>query len=380
MTETEKAKLLSHFQDGGSVFITEDQYNAYFKGANAIGRMANDGNPNGSMFVLPRAEAIQLENDCKNDIQKLEDCLGKERGSMQGQPIIRVDIDNLQTKGLRVANGTEPGATERFTGRDKDGNIDLSSYKGLLPNGNHEAVINRIPNDNSVTYHRTGLGQKIETGQGVLNPNYSSVYEAFDDPNLFEKNRPGEYLYDQTDYGKRARGSLTDQKGTRNAYAQRTIGGADRQIDDDGGHLISARNGGASGPENLEAQNKNLNRGEYKKLENHWNEELQKGNKVYVSSESFRSNSSERPDAFFGSYIVETPDGNRTIEHYSFSNASSTEQDAWQRELEKYDIYAVEDITPSDAGNGKRNNIAQNGPSASVIGNHEEADFGDGTH
>lgn len=69
--------------------------------------------------------------------------------------------------------------------------------------------------------------------------------------------------------------------------AQREAGGDDRRSDDDGDHLMGAQFGDPGGQVNLTAQDRNLNRGDYKAMEKEWARLLSEGNKVYVNVESY---------------------------------------------------------------------------------------------
>ena len=60
----------------------------------------------------------------------------------------------------------------------------------------------------------------------------------------------------------------------RNEYAQRIVGGEDRLRDDEGGHLIAYIFKGSGDIDNLVPMDGNLNKGEWKKLENRWKEAL----------------------------------------------------------------------------------------------------------
>ena len=105
-----------------------------------------------------------------------------------------------------------------------------------------------------------------------------NLSENLKNPYLFQEHQPGTYEYSENDYGgKVASGSLTlTDEPARDSAAQAAAGGEMRRGSDsewgadDGGHLIGARFGGASGEENLTAQSRNLNRGAYKRMEAHW--------------------------------------------------------------------------------------------------------------
>ena len=166
---------------------------------------------------------------------------------------------------------------------------------------------------------------------------YDGLHQRLHDPALFQSNTPGDYQYVQTVHGKFAEGVLGNEPGKRNLSDQRTVGGEDRRPTDDGGHLIGSRFHGSGNLENLEAQDRNLNRGSYKQMENRWAAAQDAGDQVFVHSESFRSNGSQRPDAFMGYAIYEHPDGTREWEAFSYQNESSATQQEWNDALDRFD-------------------------------------------
>ena len=132
-----------------------------------------------------------------------------------------------------------------------------------------------------------------------------------------EKYEVNGYEYETDSKGriKHCEGDLRLEDGKRNPAAQREVGGADRHTGDgveydlndrdDGGHLIATRFGGSGEKDNLVAQNYNLNRGEYKKMENGWANTLEEkdgdGNSrynVHVEIKPVYRGDSERPGAF----------------------------------------------------------------------------------
>ncbi len=170
-----------------------------------------------------------------------------------------------------------------------------------------------------------------------------SLYDSVNDPALFEENQPGEYTFYANEYGKGVCGVLTlAEEPARDANAQRQAGGDLRRGNDhalgadDGGHLIGARFGGESAGENLIAQNRNFNRGAYKRMENQWARELEAGNKVFVNLEYEKS---ERPEAIQGFAIIESPDGRREIEYYSLYNESAVTRESWEEAAESQDYF-----------------------------------------
>ena len=160
-----------------------------------------------------------------------------------------------------------------------------------------------------------------------------TMHDNLHDPNLFENNAPGDYTYENSESGKKAYGSLeVSDEGVRDAQAQRSAGGEDRKADDDGGHLIGTRFNGAPDSRNLDAQNANLNRGSYNRLEKSWQESLNNGDKIFLNVETPRDTNADRPDAYMGYTITEHQDGSREWDAFSYANASKREQAEWNQD------------------------------------------------
>jgi hypothetical protein len=101
-----------------------------------------------------------------------------------------------------------------------------------------------------------------------------------------------------------AEGTLKLGDGKRNNYAQKIAGREDRKIDDEGGHLIASVFKGSGNLDNLVPMNGNLNKGEWKKLENTWTEALKYGDEVKVKiTPNYRANS-QRPESFNIKYKI----------------------------------------------------------------------------
>lgn len=150
------------------------------------------------------------------------------------------------------------------------------------------------------------------------------------DPDLFLDHESGDYTYSESILGKSAFGSLKlSENPERDARAQRLAGGKDRRVDDDGGHLIGARFAGAPGEENIDAQNRQLNRGDYKAVENEWAKTLKDGDKVFLNVETLKADGTDRPCAYMGYAITEHPDGTRESSSFTFPNESREAQEHW---------------------------------------------------
>ncbi|NCG68476.1 hypothetical protein GWJ21_11075 [Bacillus coagulans] len=84
----------------------------------------------------------------------------------------------------------------------------------------------------------------------------------------------------------------------RNNYAQRTVGGDDRLVNDDSGHLIAIIFEGSGEIDNLVPMDTKLNRSEYKTLENTWKAALKEGKSVEVKIKPIYRGKSNRPSIF----------------------------------------------------------------------------------
>ncbi|MEK4928033.1 DNA/RNA non-specific endonuclease [Bacillus sp. FSL K6-1338] len=148
------------------------------------------------------------------------------------------------------------------------------------------------------------------TGEGPVKVNYGEQYarekrKKILKPNVEYTSKEG-YTYTTDSQGRVAscEGSLQLGDGKRNNYAQRVVGGNDRLDDDDGGHLIATIFKGSGNMDNIVPMNSNLNRGEWKKLENEWANALNDGDKVRVKITPNYSGNSKRPDSFVIRYKI----------------------------------------------------------------------------
>ncbi|WP_449457965.1 DNA/RNA non-specific endonuclease [Streptococcus suis] len=105
---------------------------------------------------------------------------------------------------------------------------------------------------------------------------------------------------------------LVLDKATRNLYSQRTVGGADRLADDDGGHLIASMFKGSGDIDNLVAMHKDINRsgGVWFDMEQEWKKALSEvpPKKVSVNIEPIYANGGLRPSEFKVRYYIEGND------------------------------------------------------------------------
>ena len=151
----------------------------------------------------------------------------------------------------------------------------------------------RIQDNNNVTIVKYGEHFTKDGRKKVLKPNvqYTS---------------PEGYTYKTDELGRIISCEGTLQKGVaeRNKHAQRTVGGKDRLPDDEGGHLISSIFKGSGDIDNLVPMDSNLNKGEWKKLENDWKDALDDGEEVKVKITPFYEGNSQRPERFKIEYKI----------------------------------------------------------------------------
>ena len=126
-------------------------------------------------------------------------------------------------------------------------------------------------------------------------------------------------------------GELQSSIAAREGAMQAAAGGSARLDSDDGGHLVAARFNGPAIPENLSAQDRNLNRSSFKVTENSEANAIRDGAKISTERTAFVGNNvapdgSYRPDAYMVNDHVTFASGNTQDVHLSLSNMSKAEQ------------------------------------------------------
>jgi len=153
---------------------------------------------------------------------------------------------------------------------------------------------NKMP-DNNITVVEYGEHFTKDGRKKVLKPNVQYT-------------TPEGYTYRTDKLGRiiSCEGTLKKGLGKRKPYAQKTVGGKDRKPDDDGGHLIASIFKGSGHIDNLVPMNANLNKGEWKKLENDWLEALnaQPPEEVKVKIKPIYDGDSKRPSKFIVKYKI----------------------------------------------------------------------------
>jgi hypothetical protein len=109
---------VAEFDAGASRFMTESNLAKY-------GPAQRDG----TAFVMPKAQADKLLADAGGDAAKFEEALGLPSGTLQTNPMVRVDFPHPRDLNVRMPRGTEAGANSQWL------------PGGYLPNGQIEAVV-----------------------------------------------------------------------------------------------------------------------------------------------------------------------------------------------------------------------------------------------
>jgi predicted ribonuclease toxin of YeeF-YezG toxin-antitoxin module len=94
-----------------------------------------------------------------------------------------------------------------------------------------------------------------------------------------------------------------------------------KQEGDDAGHLIGDRFGGSPEIDNLISQSSDVNRGEYKKMENEWADAIKNGEKVEVKIDVKYEGDDKRPSEIIVQYKI----GDGDWEERSFDNRKQNE-------------------------------------------------------
>ena len=141
------------------------------------------------------------------------------------------------------------------------------------------------------------------------------------------------YTYTVDDNGTiTAKGTVSEDPASRKGMEKITPDGYDSKVDDKG-HVIAAREGGVPAEYNVTAQDRGLNRGAYKTVENAEVRLANDGYKVDTEKIAYVSNPGEKPSAYMVNDTITTPDGQTHTVNLSFSNMSAAEQEQIENDL-----------------------------------------------
>jgi hypothetical protein len=91
------------------------------------------GYPDNSQFIMTKLEMDQMLARAGGNISIIEKELGIPPGAWRGKELVRIDVPDPKSLGLRMPSGNEAGANS------------LWIPGGKLPTGQMEAVVDRIP-------------------------------------------------------------------------------------------------------------------------------------------------------------------------------------------------------------------------------------------
>lgn len=123
-------------------------------------------------------------------------------------------------------------------------------------------------------------------------------------PNTTYKKNGYTYKIDELRRPEVISGELKLKEGSRDPKLQSEIGKFGDE-GDEGGHLIGTRFDGPADAFNLVPQNANLNRGEWKAMENEWAKAKEDGKKVEVQIKPLYYDNSKRPEYFAVTYKID---------------------------------------------------------------------------
>lgn len=138
-----------------------------------------------------------------------------------------------------------------------------------------------------------------------------------------------------------ATGTVQSAPAKRDARLQAEAGGTLRAATDQGGHLVGAKANGPAIPENLSAQDRRLNQGPYKTVENAEQRLLAENASIETEKTAFisgqRSPTGSKPDAYMVNDRITYADGQIQEVHLSFTNLTAAEQEELNQSLSIYE-------------------------------------------
>lgn len=137
--------------------------------------------------------------------------------------------------------------------------------------------------------------KQLETNPEFIHSEDEVRPEGIKPNSIYERNGY-EYKTDEMGRTREVTGDLKLEEGERTKL-QTEVGHMGVE-DDEGGHLVGTRFNGPADAFNLVPQNSNLNRGEWKAMENSWANELAEGKDVKVMIDPVFTGDNVRPDSF----------------------------------------------------------------------------------
>ncbi|MGY5484127.1 DNA/RNA non-specific endonuclease [Paenibacillus sp. ALE2] len=224
-------------------------------------------------------------NGLKEDDKRM---LEKGQSYMEGETLAGMLISSLLGKGkIKGGKGTHHNSK------------DTPGTKPLKPN---ESKTGPTKTEETVKPKPLVSHTKVKYGDQYTREGRRKVLKS-----NVEYTSPNGHTYRTDDKGRlvSAEGKLELGEAKRNNHAQRVAGREDRLPDDEGGHLIASIFKGSGSLDNLVPMNGNLNKGEWKKVENSWARALEAGEEVKVKIKPIYSGDSQRPVSFEIKYSID---------------------------------------------------------------------------
>ncbi|WCN36415.1 DNA/RNA non-specific endonuclease [Aneurinibacillus uraniidurans] len=231
-------------------------------------------------------EALEIQERIEKD--GISKTLGAVTGDVATSYVTRVVGKALKVcagEGLKFNNGNSKPGDKKNSHSDNDKKKQENTEGKGKPNGGTGNTHTKVKSDGE-QYTRQGRNK-------VLKPNVEYTTEA---GHTYKTDSNGRIIS--------CEGKLKLEESKRNNHAQKVAGRNDRLADDDGGHLIATRFKGSGGLDNMVPMNSNLNRGEWKKLENKWAQALDQKKSVEVKITPRYQGNSQRPVSFDIKYKI----------------------------------------------------------------------------
>nr|WP_306310609.1 DUF637 domain-containing protein [Xenorhabdus aichiensis] len=175
------------------------------------------------------------------------------------------------------------------------GNETKFSIKGKSTNSAHNQQTNPSGSSPTVVVVKTDSGTKGNWNKDLNKPQPNTIYHV-------DGNKT--YHTDALGRTNNIEASLNLSSNDRNSYQQRKSG-KQGNPGDDGGHLIATIFTGPGEKLNIVPMDANLNRGNWKRMENSWANALKEDRQVSVKIEAVYSDNSVRPDKLTVRYQID---------------------------------------------------------------------------
>ncbi|WP_099073739.1 DNA/RNA non-specific endonuclease [Proteus alimentorum] len=291
----------SDFGTGGKYTRAIQAITAFTQGMmgnNIVTAIANGSAPYLANEVKNQIQGSSVESDIQRTLAhglvnaglalaKGENAMAQATGAMTGELVNFVKNENEQsaqsifnsaTFGARVALGSKEGFDSiGISGPSKDSGITVrtTAIRGNENNKKPTPEQDNKESQNKIEPGKQASGSKGNWNKELNKPKQNMVYTV-----------DGNKVYQTDSLGRvtSVTATLELNKSDRNGYQQCKVGKCG-DTGDDGGHLIATRFSGPGEKINMVPMNSNLNRSEWKKMENIWARSLKENKEVNVKIE-----------------------------------------------------------------------------------------------